>query len=230
MEKLIRKYQKFEVKEIDNDSRMIKGYASVFGNLDSDADRIMKGAYAKTIKEWGPEGKKRIKLVAQHNMSAPIGKIIVMKEDDYGLYIEAKMSEATLGDDYYVMAKEGLIDEFSVGFVSKQKEENEDGGYNIKEIKLYEVSMVTVAANDAAVVTDVKSEKLEDMSKLVKQIDNEELAHKFETELLRLSALINETSTKAEVNDVDVKEISPEPEVEKTDDTIETLTNLKDLF
>ena len=225
MEQLITKRNKFEVKEID-DSRTIKGYASVFNNLDSDNDRILKGSYAKTLKEWGPEGKKRIKLVAQHNMGQPIGKIVTMKEDDHGLYIEAKMSEATLGNDYYLMAKEGLIDEFSVGFVAKQKDENDEGGFDIKEIKLYEVSMVTIAANEAAVVTDVKSAKLEEMGKLVKQIEDKDVAHKLEHELLTLSALINETTTTPNSNVDVVKEESTEPEVDKADQELEFLTKL----
>lgn len=229
METLVKKTTKFEVKEID-DSRTIKGYASVFGNLDSDGDRIMKGAYAKTLKEWGPDGKKRIKLVAQHNMSNPIGKITEMKEDEYGLYIEAKMSEATLGNDYYIMAKEGLIDEFSVGFVAKQKDENKDGGYDIKEIKLYEVSMVSVAANDRAVVTDVKTVKEDGVSGLLKQVEDKELAHKLEYEFLKLNSALSETSTTPESNVDVVKEESTEPEVEKADDTLEALTNLKNLF
>ena len=227
MEKLVHKRSKFEVKELD-DSRIIKGYASVFGNLDADNDRIMKGSYAKTIKEWGPAAGKRIKLVAQHNMGAPIGKILVMKEDEYGLYIEAKMSEATLGNDYYLMAKEGLIDEFSVGFVAKQKDENDDGGYDIKEIKLYEVSMVTVAANEQAVVTDVKS-AMKEVENLVGKVKDEDLAHNFEYKLMKLNELLNESATEAESNDVDVKEDSLEPELEQNKE-LETLLNLKKLF
>ena len=229
MEKLIHKASKFQVKETDDDNRTIKGYASVFNNLDSDMDTIRKGAFNKTIKEWGPEGKSRIKLVAQHNIGQPVAKITTLKEDQHGLYMEAKFGTHTLGEDYYRQAKEGIIDEFSVGFVAKEKEENEKGGYDITQIKLYEVSMVTVAANDEAVVTDVKSAKLGEVSRLVKQIENEELAHKFETELLGLAALLNEKSIQPN-SDRAVKEESTEPSLEKTDPTLETLINLNKLF
>ena len=229
MEGLIHKTSKFQVKESNDDSRTVKGYASVFSNLDSDNDVIMKGSFKKTLKEWGPEGKDRVKLVAQHDIGRPVARITELKEDANGLYMEAKFGTHRDGEDYYRMAKEGIINEFSVGFVAVDKEDNEKGGYDIKEIKLYEVSMVTVAANEEAVITDVKSAKLNELSTLVKQIENDELAHKLETKLLGLAALINETSTQPE-SGVDVKEGTTGPEVEKTDDTLETLNKLKQLF
>ena len=109
----------------------------------------------------------------------------------------AKFGTHTLGEDYYRMTKEGIINEFSVGFVPVEKTENEKGGYDISNIKLYEVSMVTVAANDEAVVTDVKSN---DALKLVKQVDDEKLQFKLEREILRLMSDSQETITKTEAN------------------------------
>ena len=179
------KSSKFVVKESNDDSRTIKGYASVFGNLDSDMDTIHKGSFTRTIKAWGPEGKDRIKLVAQHDISRPVARITELKEDSNGLYMEAKFGTHTDGDDYYRMAKEGIINEFSVGFVAEDKKENEKGGYDITEIKLYEVSMVTVAANDEAIVTEVKAS---DPMALIKQVEDKELAFKLEREFLRIES------------------------------------------
>ena len=223
------KTSKFVVKYSNDDERTIEGYASVFKNLDSDMDTIQPGAFKRTIKAIGPEGQDRIKLCAQHDMKRPIAKMLELKEDEHGLYMKAKFGTHRDGEDYYRMAKEGIIDEFSVGFVAKEKEENEKGGYDISQIKLYEVSMVTVAANDEAVVTDVKSASLAEVGNLVKQIEDEELAHKLETKLLGLAALINETSTQPK-SDLEVKEDITESEVEKTDETLETLIKLKQLL
>ena len=189
------KASKFTIKESDDDARVIKGYASVFGNLDSDKDIIEKGAFKRTIKNWGPEGKDRIKLVSQHDISRPVARITELKEDDKGLYMEAKFGTHQDGEDHYRMAKEGLINEFSVGFVSEQKEKNNKGGYDISEIKLYEVSMVTVAANDEAVITDVKSINI---SGLLDQVEDKELAFKLEKEYLRLKSEAPGATTPAE--------------------------------
>ena len=204
MNGLLQKASKFTVKESNDDTRMIKGYASVFGNLDSDMDVINKGAFNRSIKEWGPEGMDRIKLVAQHDISRPVARITQLKEDSNGLYMEAKFGTHRDGEDYYAMAKDGIINEFSVGFVPVQKEENEKGGYDISQIKLYEVSMVTVAANEEAIVTEVKSAN---PLKLVKQVEDKDLAFKLEKEMLRLMTDAQETSTPAEVS-LEGKEIS----------------------
>ena len=217
------KTSKFQVKESDDDSMTIKAYGSVFGNLDSDNDTIQKGAYTKTIKENGPDGRDMVKLVAQHDISRPIAKITSMKEDDYGLLITAKFGDWTDSNDYYKMMKAGVINELSVGFKAIEKEENEKGGYNIKEIKLFEISAVTVAANDKAVVMDVKSN---DPLKLVKQVKDKELAFKLEKEMLKLMSNVQETSTQPEVS-IDGKEISPEPEVEQKSLTSDLLTLYK---
>ena len=121
------------------------------------------------------------------------------------------------------MAKEGIINEFSVGFQAIQKEDNEKGGFDITEIKLYEVSMVTIAANDEAVVTEVKNCN---PLKLVKQVEDENLAFKLEKEILRLMSQSNETTTKAESDD-SIAEDSLQPEVEiKQYDIISELNKL----
>ena len=222
MEGLIHKTSKFTVKQSDDDSRTVEGYANVFGNVDSDMDVIQKGAFKKSIKEWGPQGLDRIKLMAQHNMSRPVAKMLELKEDDKGLYMKAKFGTHTDGEDYYRMAKEGIINEFSVGFAAIEKEDNEAGGYDISNTKLYEVSMVSVAANDQAVVTNVKSA---DPLKLIKQVDDKDLAFKLEKEMLRLMGNSQKTTTSADVG-LEAKEISPEQEVVEKSDILNELLNL----
>ena len=212
MKGLQQKTSKFTVKDFDDTTRIVKGYASVFSNEDSDKDVIMKGAFKRSIKALGPDGADRIKLLAQHDLNRPIGKMMILDEDSKGLYMEAKFGTHRDGDDYYKMAKEGIINEFSVGFQAVQKEANDNGGNNISEIKLWEVSMVTIAANDEAVVTDVKSNSF---STLVKQVEDEDLKFKLEKEHLREITKSTETSIQPAVDDsVFVKEIAPDPEVE----------------
>ena len=213
------KSYQLEIKSSDDDSRIVKGYASYFGNKDSDMDIIQKGAYTKNLEENGH----RVKLYAQHDMNRPIGKITKLEETDNGLYMEAKFGTHSEGEDYYRMAKEGILDEFSVGFKATKKDKNEHGGYDIKEIKLYEVSMVSYAANENARVMEVKSE---DVLKLVKQIEDKDLAFKLERDILKMMSS-QETSTEAESNDVDVKEDSLEPDVEVKDINVELLNLFK---
>ena len=219
MKNYINKSAQLEIKSVEEETRTVKGYASVFNNVDSDSDRLVKGAFNRTIKSWGPEGKNRIKLVSQHNIGKPVAKIDALYEDAKGLYMEATFGTHADGEDHYKMVKEGILTEFSIGFVPTQEEKNDEGGRNFKEVKLYEVSLVTVAANDEALVTDVKSA---DALKLVKQIENEDLAFKLENEILKLmSTETQETTTQLASTE------ALDPEVEVKEDLI---TNLNKLF
>lgn len=142
---------------------LIKGYASVFGNKDSDGDIISQGAYTKTLQE----NKDRIAFLWQHRMDQPIGKAREIEQDDIGLFIEAKISDSSLGRDVKTMLMEGIVKEFSVGFIPIKEELIKDINF-IKEIKLFEFSLVTLAANDQARVTEYKSS---DMDVLVDEFD-----------------------------------------------------------
>lgn len=223
MSGMINKSALIKLEEFNDDAMVVKGYASVFNNVDSDSDRLQKGAFGKTLKEWGPEGKNRIKLVSQHNINKPVAKITALKEDLKGLYMEATFGTHTDGVDHYKMVKEGILTEFSIGFVPTKEQKNDFGGNDFTEVKLYEVSLVSVAANDEALVTEVKAD---DTLKLVKQIEDKELAFKLEREVLKLMSDVPETITEAE-SDLAIKEDSLEPIVEKED---ALLTQLNKLF
>lgn len=137
--------------DMDDEKGIIKGYASMFNNKDSDGDIITKGAYTKTLQE----NSERIAFLYQHNMNQPIGKPLSMKEDEKGLFIEAKISDSSLGQDVKTMVSEGILKEFSVGFIPIKEDLQKDVNY-IKEIKLFEFSLVTLAANPLAKVTEYK--------------------------------------------------------------------------
>ncbi len=153
------------ISDVDLSSHIIKGYASVFGNIDSDGDIMVKGAYAKTISEWGPQGKGRIKMCWQHDIYDPIAKTIELFEDDRGLgFVAAAPKNVSHIDDRIKMIEGGVIDELSVGFRTIKQEAGQ-GVRRITEVKLYEYSLVTLASNELAKVTMVKGEQREDFIK-----------------------------------------------------------------
>jgi HK97 family phage prohead protease len=154
-----------ELIDADEKAGIIKGYGSYFGNKDSDNDVIMKGAYKKTIAENG----ERVKYLYQHDMNQPIGKMTELYEDDKGLVFVAEIAKTQLGKDVVELMKSGVITENSVGIMPIQK--NNKGDYReITEVKLYEISAVTLAANDQAKILDVKGNI--DVDKLSKRYDN----------------------------------------------------------
>jgi hypothetical protein len=96
--------------------------------------------------------------------------------------------------------KSGVLTENSVGIMPIQKE-NKNGYREISEVKLYEISAVTLAANEEAKILDVKGNV--DYNKLSKRYDNlckiirkgeisDDLGYALEAEILKLKSLFME--------------------------------------
>ncbi len=185
-----------ELIDADEKDGIIKGYGSYFGNKDSDNDVIMKGAYKKTIAENG----ERVKYLYQHDMNQPIGKMNELYEDDKGLVFVAEIAKTQLGKDVVELMKSGVITENSVGIMPIQKQDK--GDYReINEVKLYEISAVTLAANDQAKILDVKgnvdveklSKRYDNLCKLIRKGDiSDEMGFAIEAEILKLKSLFVE--------------------------------------
>ena len=138
----------------DSESGIVEGYFSGFNNVDSDKDRILSGAFSKSIKEHGPDSSSNRKIahLAYHDTTRPIGVIQELKEDSQGLYFRSKMGSHTEGQDFLKMYQEGIIREHSIGFnyvadKIKQVEEGEQQIWDISEVKLWEGSAVVFGAN-----------------------------------------------------------------------------------
>jgi HK97 family phage prohead protease len=97
---------------------------------------------------------KNIKLLLEHERSAPIGKMMSWSEDEYGITAEFKIAPTTAGNDALIEASTGLRDMFSVG-VSVDSWENKEGVMAINASKLVEVSLVTDGAIPGSVVEKV---------------------------------------------------------------------------
>lgn len=207
-----------ELIDADEKAGIIKGYGSYFGNKDSDNDVIIKGAYKKTIAENG----ERVKYLYQHDMNQPIGKMSELYEDDKGLVFVAEIAKTQLGKDVVELMKSGVITENSVGIMPIQK--NNKGDYReITEVKLYEISAVTLAANDQAKILDVKgnvdveklSKRYDNLSKLIRKGDiSDEMGFAIEAEILKLKSLFIEFTKPV------VEITSPNVEVKNNDSEV----------
>lgn len=144
------------VKDIDMSGRVVTGYYSAFGNVDSDNDIVMPGAFTRTIQERGPDGKNRIMHLWQHDPWRPIGKPSVLREDEKGLYFETYFPDTTLGNDTLKLYEAGIINEHSIGFNVINSEEKA-GHTELTELMLWEGSSVTWGANEDTPATGVKS-------------------------------------------------------------------------
>lgn len=169
---MIRLYKSNEtkVKDVDSKKGIVKAYFAVFGNIDSDGDIIESGAFAKTIKERGPEGSDRIKHFKWHSSRDVPGKLLELGEDEFGGFFVSKLSNTTLGKDTLIEYEEGIITEHSHGFETIKEDEDESGINHIRESKLWEVSTLTAwGANSLTRVDYVKD--IKDEEQLLKAIE-----------------------------------------------------------
>lgn len=148
----------FDMKAIgDGETRTFEGYGSVFGVLDSYADIVAPGAFKRSLKEAKSAGRMPA-LLWQHDPSSPIGVYESMGEDATGLYVKGRLSDTQLGREAYTLLKDGALSGLSIGFTTrKSKVDNESGVRMLTDVQLWETSLVTFPANDAARVTGVKA-------------------------------------------------------------------------
>jgi HK97 family phage prohead protease len=143
----------FEVKEIvsvADGGWEIAGYASTFGGEpDAYGDVIVRGAFAESI------AKRPTKFLFEHG--EPIGKQLDIREDDKGLFGRWSIVDTQAGTDAYKLAKAGVLDSLSIGYVTLEADYDANGVRLLKKVDLFEVSAVAIPANRNAVITAVKS-------------------------------------------------------------------------
>lgn len=142
-----------------SDSGEFEGYGSVFGVKDSYSDIVVPGAFLKSLNDWSGKGRLPA-LLWQHNMSEPIGVYTEMREDETGLYVKGRLliDDDPLAKRAHAHMKAGSLSGLSIGYILNDWEYDRDkGGWLLKEIDLWEVSLVTFPANDEARISEVKS-------------------------------------------------------------------------
>lgn len=148
------------IKNVDPAGRTVQFYGSAFGNVDSDEDIMVRGAFAKTLQENGPASTRpRIRHLFQHNTNRIIGKMTQMVEDDFGLLCTSILADTADGNDALALYELNVL-EHSVGFNTiKQEWDQETGIRRLTEVKLWEVSAVTWGANEMTPLVAIKGLK-----------------------------------------------------------------------
>lgn len=166
-----------ELKALDGDNGGFAGYGSVFGNVDSYGDIVVKGAFAETIPAFLKSG---FNPVGHDWGDLPVAMPTAAREDDRGLFIEASFHSTDRAQEARAVVSErvaaGKDVGLSIGYHTDRYEmittedalasgmaqlgdpEHWMGGYRLlTKITLHEVSLVTVPANAEATVTAVKA-------------------------------------------------------------------------
>jgi HK97 family phage prohead protease len=198
-------YKTFEFKIGDVEERenegVIEGYASTFGNIDLGLDVVDKGAFKKTIKD----SKGRVPILADHSPYDQIGWNEEAKEDATGLWVRGALDlNVQKAKERYSLSKKalklGAKMGLSIGYMTITAEPNRDNPRvrHLKELKLFEYSLVTFPMNTEAMVTAAKSIGAIDKARvLIEQLKSQGVSLKdLEIALRYEAAQVDEDPTK----------------------------------
>ena len=139
-----------------------EAYASVFGNVDSYGDVVVQGAFADSLEEWDASAL-ALPVLWGHNMQDPdynIGHVVEAVEDEHGLKVRAELDlESPKAAQVYRLLKAGRVSQMSFAFDvldAAMAERDGDDVYELRKLKLYEVSVVPIGANQETEVLAVK--------------------------------------------------------------------------
>lgn len=143
----------FEIKREPDADGVFEGYASVFGVVDQGMDVVERGAFAKSL------GKRKVKMLWQHDTAQVIGVWDEIKEDERGLYVKGRvLKDVQKGAEAIALMKADAIDSMSIGY--RTIAATDEGGGRIRkllEVDLFEISLVTFPMLPDAKITAIKS-------------------------------------------------------------------------
>jgi uncharacterized protein len=147
----MKKSIRFEIKEITAEGTF-EGLLSPYGNVDEGKDIVEAGAYTKTLKEKGFTRP----MLWQHKTDCPIGEL-ALEDRKEGLWCKGKLlMELPEAQKAYVCIKAKVVKGLSIGYDSI-KDSIENGVRHLKEIQLWEGSIVTFPMNENALIASVKA-------------------------------------------------------------------------
>lgn len=147
------------------DLHEIEGLAST-PVLDTYGDLVLPSAFERTL----PGFLERGVIIYQHDWSEPVGRPLEARITDAGLWIRARLSDTQRGRDVKQLIQDGVLRELSIGFqyIDAVRWTDElaleygfnptPAGYLVRDVELYEVSLVTRAANPTARITTYRHE------------------------------------------------------------------------
>lgn len=132
----------------------IEGYASTFDTVDSQEERVMKGAFSDTIEEFIQDG---FIAVGHDWMSLPVATPTKANEDKVGLFFSGEFHSTAAAQDARTVVRErldrGKTGKLSIGYDIIEERQGADKVRELTKLRLFEVSIVTVPANwDANIV------------------------------------------------------------------------------
>lgn len=145
----------YEFKFSQDTLGVFEGWASTYGNVDAGRDKVLPGAFAKTLRE-----SPRVRLLLNHDPNRLVGTAD-LADADQGLRIRGTLDledPSGLGQWVHHKMRRGELSALSIGYSVEKggARINDDGIRELTDLKLWETSIVTFPMNELAKITDVK--------------------------------------------------------------------------
>jgi HK97 family phage prohead protease len=158
-----------QVKDLSDDGTFT-GYGSVSGNVDTYGERVLPGAFAASLAKHKREGT-NVLMLWQHNPHEPIGIWEDLAEDAKGLWGKGRLVlEVQKAREIHALMKQKAIGGLSIGY-REVKVTPVDNVLNLEELDLKEISPVSFPANRRARIETVKSERMEEFARRLRDGD-----------------------------------------------------------
>lgn len=135
--------------------REFEGYGSVFSNKDLGGDIVMPGAFKRTLAKHKSDNRLPV-MFWMHDPASVPGKWLEMREDDKGLYVKGTLADTPLGNEIHALLDMKAINGLSIGYTTKDDDYNSDGTRLLKDVDLWETSIVSLPMNPKAQIMDAK--------------------------------------------------------------------------
>jgi hypothetical protein len=136
---------------------------SVYGNVDLQGDRVMKGAFDASLRKWGKSGDP-IPICWSHDWSDPFAHIGYadardVTETDRGLLVKGQLDVDTnpFAKQVYDLMKQRRIKEFSFAYDIQDERRGKDGANELLQLGIIEVGPTLKGANPDTELLSVKS-------------------------------------------------------------------------
>ncbi|WP_404861856.1 HK97 family phage prohead protease [Georhizobium sp. MAB10] len=211
-----------QVKDLSEDGTF-EGYGSVFGNIDSYGEKVMPGAFVESLAKHRREGSS-VLMLWNHDSREPIGVWEDLAEDSKGLWGKGRfLLDIQRAREVHSLAKAKAIGGLSIGY--REVETEPDGQIRLlKKLDLYEISPVTFPANRRARIESVKSERMDEFARRLR--DGDPMPIKEFEDILREAGVPKSMAT-AIASHGYAKAIRSESEGDQANDAAECLKALR---
>jgi len=144
--------------ECNEEKREISGKIVPFGTDEIGSTNL--GSYTFEAGSIEIADATKIKLLSQHDMKKPVGRMVSSEEKEDGIYATFKLSRSQAGTDALIMASENLVAGLSIGAEIVASKPSRNGYTVVTAAKLKEVSLVTEPAFKSAQVLEIAAEEV----------------------------------------------------------------------